>query len=399
MEKRYSQLGARAKLVLADAFAVAGKMGHSSVGSEHFLWGLLASENEGQILLKQVGLRQKAVEEAILHLVGKGCGGMEPRGMTPRGKHILEQAGREAERLGADEVGCDHLLYAVLREEKGTALGILKQLEIPVQSLLEGVNDALQPPKIYRPAKRNSMVSDSLLRFGNDLTAMAEAGRLDPVVAREEEIGQLVHILCRRTKNNPCLVGEPGVGKTAVVEGLALAIRDGRVPECLVNKRILELELSAVIAGTKYRGEFEERIKAILREICRAGNVILFIDEIHTLVGAGGADGAIDAANILKPALARGELHLIGATTWGEYRKHIEKDSALERRFSVVPVEEPGREDAIAILEGLRPRYEDHHGVTIPRELLEVTVDLAVQYLTTRRLPDKAVDLLDEAAA
>ena len=232
---------------------------------------------------------------------------MPPRGMTPHGKHILEQAGREAERLGAGEVGCDHLLFALLREEKGTAMEVIKQLDAPLQTMVEGVGDLLQPPKIYRPVKRSSVINDSLLRFGTDLTTMAEEGRLDPVVAREEEIGQLIHILCRRTKNNPCLVGDPGVGKTAVVEGLALAIRDGRVPECLVNKRILDLELSSVIAGTKYRGEFEERIKAILREVCRADNIILFIDEIHTLVGAGGADGAIDAANILKPALARGD--------------------------------------------------------------------------------------------
>jgi len=399
MEKKYNRLGVRTKLVLTDAFAFAGQMGHTSVGSEHLLWGMLASENEGQTILKQAGLRKKAVEEVVLRLVGKGNWDMPPRGMTPHGKHILEQAGWEAERLGAGEVGCDHLLFALLREEKGTAMEVIKQLDAPLQTMVEGVGDLLQPPKIYRPVKRSSVINDSLLRFGTDLTTMAEEGRLDPVVAREEEIGQLIHILCRRTKNNPCLVGDPGVGKTAVVEGLALAIRDGRVPECLVNKRILDLELSSVIAGTKYRGEFEERIKAILREVCRADNIILFIDEIHTLVGAGGADGAIDAANILKPALARGDLHLIGATTWGEYRKYVEKDSALERRFSVVPVEEPHRDATVEILDGLRPRYEAHHGIRISREILPLVVDRSIQYLPSRRLPDKAVDLLDEAAS
>ena len=325
-------------------------------------------------------------------------------GYSPRAARILEEAHRQAARFGQKQTGTEHLLLALIKEGENVAVRLLNTLGANVQKIYVDTLIAIgQDGNLYKEdlgKKGDRKAKQSTLeQYSRDLTALAREGRLDPVVGREEEIRRVVQILSRRTKNNPCLVGEPGVGKTAVVEGLAARIVAGDVPFTVQNKRVLTLDLSGMVAGSKYRGEFEERIKKVLKEVTEDGNIILFLDELHTIIGAGGAEGAIDASNIMKPSLARGEIQLIGATTIAEYRKYIEKDAALERRFQPVTVEEPTEEEAVRILEGIKGKYEDHHHVEITPEAIEAAVRLSSRYINDRNLPDKAIDLIDEAAA
>ncbi|MCI9144173.1 MAG: ATP-dependent Clp protease ATP-binding subunit, partial [Lachnospiraceae bacterium] len=333
-----------------------------------------------------------------------GVGIKERNGYSPRAKKILEEAHRQAERFGQQETGTEHILLAMIKEGENVAVRLLNTIGINLQKVYVdtlvaiGQDGNLYKEDLGRRGQGRGKTS-ALNQYSRDLTAMAREGMLDPVIGREDEIRRVIQILSRRTKNNPCLIGEPGVGKTAVVEGLAQRIVAGEVPFTVRDKRVLTLDLSGMVAGSKYRGEFEERIKRVIREVIEDGNVILFLDELHTLIGAGGAEGAIDASNILKPSLARGELQLIGATTIAEYRKYIEKDAALERRFQPVNVEEPAEEEAIRILEGIKEKYEEHHKVTITREAVEAAVRLSSRYINDRNLPDKAIDLIDEAAA
>ena len=398
----------RAQTALRLAQGCASELGHGYVGTEHLLLGL-AREGKGVAaqVLRGVGLDAARLKEHIARLVGVGESGSRPsQGLTPRCKRVIELALEESRKAGTRYVGTEHLLAGILREGEGVAVRVLASCGHSPGRLLLDVRAAMggESPPPYRSAgrpKNEREYGDTRLldQFSRDLTAMAAGGLLDPVVGRENEISRVIQILSRRRKNNPALIGEPGVGKTAVVEGLARRMAAGEVPEELRSRRLLALDLSAMVAGTKYRGEFEEKLKHILGEVRRAGNIILFIDELHTIVGAGSAEGAIDAANILKPALARGEIQVIGATTIDEYRRHIEKDSALERRFQPVTVREPDRDQTLAILRGLRGRYETHHHLTITDGALEAAVDLSIRYLPQRFLPDKAIDLVDEAAS
>ena len=377
------------------------------MGSEHLLLGLLREEQGlAARVLNHAGLSEADVTNAITALVGVGIPGALPsQGLTPRCKHIIEAAILEAGRLGHRYVGTEHLLLGLLQERDGVAGRVLAHTGKEPRKLYSEVLSALgsEPSASpFRPNRpREKEVSDTKLldQFSRDLTRLAAAGSLDPVVGREREIRRVIQILSRRTKNNPVLIGEPGVGKTAVAEALAQRITAGDVPDGLLNRRVVALDLSSTIAGTKYRGEFEERVKNILAELRRAGDVILFLDELHTLVGAGSAEGAIDAANIIKPPLSRGEIQVIGATTLTEYRKYIEKDPALERRFQPVTVTEPDPETALSILKGLRDRYEAHHRLSISDGALDAAVSLSRRYLPDRFLPDKAIDLMDEAAS
>ncbi len=387
---------------------IASRLGHGYVGSEHLLLSLLHFERgQGAQLLLRYGVQESALRRSVLELVGAGTPGAAPElGLTPCCRHIIQLAAEEQGRLRSGEVTPDHLMLGLLREREGMACLLLKRakLDCPLvyrqlAALMGDGSGAASPSR--KPGRETETVRESRLldQFGRDLTRMAENGRLDPVTGREQELDRMIQILCRRTKNNPILLGDPGVGKTAVAEALAQRIADGRVPSPLRERRILAVDLSSTVAGTKYRGEFEERVKRILREVQRLGNIILFIDEIHTLIGAGSAEGSIDAADILKPALSRGELQVIGATTQEEYRKHICKDAALARRFQPIQVEPPDRATAVAILTALRPRYEAHHQLTISQGAIEAAVDYSVRYLPDRFLPDKAIDLMDEAAA
>ena len=331
----------------------------------------------------------------------------EPSGYTPRVRHILDNAAREAARFKSELIGTEHILIAIIKETDSVASRLLNTIGVPVKKMYVDLlmamgEDAGRVKEDFqngRPRGNDKKSTATLDQYSRDLTQMAREGRLDPVIGREEEIQRVIQILSRRTKNNPCLIGEPGVGKTAIAEGLAARIVEGNVPETIKDKRLLTLDLSGMVAGSKYRGEFEERIKKVIAEVKNAGNVLLFLDEIHTIIGAGGAEGAIDASNILKPSLARGEIQLIGATTLEEYRKHIEKDAALERRFQPVKVEEPTAEEAIQILRGLKGRYEEHHHVTITDEAVVAAVKLSKRYINDRFLPDKAIDLIDEASS
>ena len=384
----------------------AARLGHSYVGSEHLLLGLASQEySMASRLLREAGADSQTLRAAIAQLVGTGVPNRTlHQGLTPQCCQVIQRAAAECRRLQQPSVSAEHLLLGLLREPNCSAVRLLADCQVDSQGLYRAVCASLGGEEnplrsIRREPERVSGDTRQLDQCARDLTRMAADGRLDPVIGREEELQRVIQILSRRTKNNPALIGEPGVGKTAVAEGLALAIADGTAPAHLLGRRVCALDLSAMVAGTKYRGEFEEKLKHVLQEVRRAGNIILFIDELHTIVGAGSAEGAIDAANILKPALSRGEIQVIGATTLDEYRKYIEKDSALERRFQPITVREPTREQTLAILKGLRGRYESHHHLTITDRALEAAVDLSIRYLPQRFLPDKAIDLVDEAAS
>ena len=388
----------------------ANDLGHNYVGTEHLLVGLLLEE-EGVAsrVLEANGVNADKVKELISQLIfpTQNVGTIGETVYTPGAVRVLNQSYREAVRFKAPLIGTEHLLIAMIRESDCAAVRLLNTMDVSLQKLYvdlrsamgEDGADAREELQSSRAGKDSSASTPTLNSFSRDLTKLAREGKLDPVIGRESEIQRVVQILSRRTKNNPCLIGEPGVGKTAVVEGLAQMIAGGNVPETIADKRVMTLDLSGMVAGSKYRGEFEERIKKVISEVTEDGNVLLFLDEIHTIIGAGGAEGAIDASNILKPSLARGELQLIGATTREEYRKYIEKDAALERRFQPVVVEEPNEEQSIAILKGLRPKYEEHHKVTITDDAVVAAVRLSARYINDRFLPDKAIDLIDEAAS
>ena len=390
----------------------AGELGHGYVGTEHLLLGLMR-EDEGMAhtVLTEAGLTDDLLTEMVRKSVGAGLPGGNPaQGLTPRAKHVVEIAMEDSIRGGYAYIGTEHLLAGILREGNNMAVRILRSAGVDARQLytalmkkLTAAPRAAQSGDSRTPAagsaKEDGKGSKTLAEFTRDLTADARTGKLDPVIGRDDEIQRVIQILSRRTKNNPCLIGEPGVGKTAIAEGLARKIAMGDVPENLLDKKLLSLDLSGMVAGTKYRGEFEERIKKVMQEVQKNGNIILFIDELHTIVGAGSAEGAVDAANIIKPALGRGEIQIIGATTLNEYRKYIEKDAALERRFQPVTVGEPSQETTLEILKGLREKYEQHHKLHITDEALKAAVELSTRYINDRFLPDKAIDLMDEAAS
>ena len=395
----------QAKEVLKIAKTVARELRHPYIGTEHLLVGLkkVYTGVAGQVLALS-GVSEENIRKIIDELVSPGEGApvtANPQ-MSPRLEYILEESKEEALRLRSEETGTEHMLLAILRDVDCVAARILLTLNINLQKMCQDilVSTGADPREYMEETQEDGRRRNSVLeQYGTDLTVQAAEGKMDPVIGREKEIERLMQILSRRTKNNPCLVGEPGVGKTAVLEGLAQRIARGVVPEAMKNRRIVTMDLSGMIAGSKYRGEFEERMKRLIQEVKAAGNVILFLDEVHTIIGAGGAEGAMDASNILKPSLARGELQLIGATTIVEYRKYIEKDAALERRFQPVTVEEPTCEECLEILRGLRGKYEEHHHVAVQEEALEAAVSLSERYISDRFLPDKAIDVLDEACA
>ena len=402
-----SQFTDKAQNALSHAGRCARSLKQGYIGTEHILFGLI---KEGTGVAARVmtdnGIQEDQVLNMLKDLIAfeNGVQLKEREGYSPRAKRILEEAHRQAERFGQHLTGTEHILLAIIKEGENVAVRLLNALGVNVQKLYVDTLLAIgQDGNLYKEDlnKKNAGKGKTatLDQYSRDLTALARAGKLDPVVGREDEIRRVIQILSRRTKNNPCLIGEPGVGKTAVVEGLALRIVSGDVPFTVQNKRLLTLDLSGMVAGSKYRGEFEERIKKVVKEVIEDGNVILFLDELHTIIGAGGAEGAIDASNILKPSLARGEIQLIGATTIAEYRKYVEKDAALERRFQPVSVEEPTEEEAIRILEGIKHKYENHHKVTISTEATEAAVRLSNRYINDRNLPDKAIDLIDEATS
>ena len=401
MQSRFTN---NAQEALNYASRCAGRLKQGYVGTEHILAGLV-KEQEGVAhrVLSDNGLQLQQILDMIQELIAfeNGTGLKEREGYSPRAKKILEEAHRQAARFGQKETGTEHILLAMIREGENVAVRLMNTMGINLQKVYVETLVAIgQDGNLYKEdLGRRKGKPGALAQYSRDLTALAREGRLDPCIGRDEEIRRLVQILSRRTKNNPCLIGEPGVGKTAVVEGLAQRIVEGNVPFTIKEKRVLTLDLSGMVAGSKYRGEFEERIKRVIREVVEDGNVLLFLDELHTLIGAGGAEGAIDASNILKPSLARGEMQLIGATTIAEYRKYIEKDAALERRFQPVNVEEPTQEEAVRILEGIKEKYEEHHKVNITPEAVEAAVRLSSRYINDRNLPDKAIDLRDEAAA
>ena len=402
-----SQFTDKAQNALAQASRCARSLKQGYIGTEHILVGLL-KEDTGVAakVLADNGVETGQVMDMIRDLIAfeNGVAVKDREGYSPRAARILEEAHHQAARFGQKQTGTEHLLLALIKEGENVAVRLLNTLGANVQKIYVDTLIAIgQDGNLYKEdlgKKGDRKAKQSTLeQYSRDLTALAREGKLDPVVGRDEEIRRVIQILSRRTKNNPCLVGEPGVGKTAVVEGLATRIVAGDVPFTVQNKRVLTLDLSGMVAGSKYRGEFEERIKKVLKEVTEDGNIILFLDELHTIIGAGGAEGAIDASNIMKPSLARGEIQLIGATTIAEYRKYIEKDAALERRFQPVTVEEPTEEEAVRILEGIKGKYEAHHHVTITPEAVEAAVRLSSRYINDRNLPDKAIDLIDEAAA
>lgn len=399
----------KANKALNLAIAVASQLGHTYIGSEHILFGLVA-EGSGvaATLLAKKNVTKEIVEEKLETTIGKGVPShVTPADFTPRTKRILEMAIAESRRLGHSYVGTEHILMAMLKEQDSYGVLFMRELNVNTKDLytecVNEIGDSRESNAEFDSPQGRSGSGDAgtgaLSKYGRDLTELAKNNKIDPVIGRQQEIERVIQILSRRTKNNPCLIGEPGVGKTAIAEGLAQKIVTGEVPETLKNKKIFSLDLTAMLAGAKYRGDFEERIKGAIDEVAKSGNIILFIDELHTIIGAGAAEGAVDAANILKPQLARGEIQIIGATTIEEYRKHIEKDAALERRFQPVMVAEPNEEDATKILFGLRDKYEAHHKIKISDEAIRAAVQLSSRYITDRYLPDKAIDLIDEAAS
>ena len=397
----------KANEALNAAIEYAENLGHTYIGSEHLLLGLLTSEGSvAYTALTARNITADDVENAVRNSVGIGTPTvLSPNDFTPRSKNIIETSITIARSLGHGYVGTEHLLIAIIRDSSCYAMDILDSMNVSAADIAEEITKNVnvsqnETSNSKNPSKaKGKTETPTLDQFGRDLTAVARQGKIDPVIGRQKEIERVIQILCRRTKNNPCLIGEPGVGKTAIAEGLALKIASGEVPEILKDKRIVALDLTGMVAGTKYRGDFEERIKSAIDEVSKSGNIILFIDEVHTLIGAGSAEGAVDAANILKPALARGEMQVIGATTIEEYRKNIEKDSALERRFQSVLVGEPSREETVEILKGIRDKYEAHHKVKITDEAIEAAVKMSSRYIGDRFLPDKAIDLIDEAAS
>src|SRR5215216_1440817 len=404
----------RAQQVLALARKEADRFNHNFVGTEHLLLGLIKlGQGVAVNVLQKMGLDLETVRMEVEKQVGTGPDqkmiGNIP--YTPRVKKVLALAAKEAKALNHTYVGTEHILLGLLREGDGVAARVLKNLDVDIEQTRQEILKELDPNFTSQeeqpaseapekaPEKKGEIKTPALKAFGRDLTEIARKGEMDPVIGRVKEISRVIQILCRRTKNNPVLVGEAGVGKTAIVEGLAQEITKGNVPEILADKRVITLDLALMVAGTKYRGQFEERIKAVMDEIKRAKNVIIFIDEMHTIVGAGAAEGAMDASNIFKPALSRGELQCVGATTLNEYRKYIEKDSALDRRFQSVKVEAPSVDDTIQILKGIRGKYEDHHKATFTDKSLEAAAKLSDRYITGRFLPDKAIDVMDEAGS
>ena len=397
----------KAKKAIEIANDISIQLGHNYIGTEHILYGLV-KEGEGIAakVLNNKGITEENVKEKIEELLGIGKEIKETLGFTPRTKRVLENAFLEAKRIGYNYIGTEHLLLAIMKEDDCVAIRIITDLDVEISKIYSEIAKVINEEEYDKDIKRDkthergsSANTTTLNQFGEDLTLQAENGKFDNIIGRDKEIERIIQILSRRTKNNPCLIGEPGVGKTAIVEGLAEKIIMGEVPEGLKDKRIVSMDISGMVAGAKYRGDFEERIKKALNEVKKVGDVILFIDEVHTIVGAGAAEGAIDAANILKPLLARGEIQLIGATTIEEYRKYIEKDSALERRFSTVDIGEPTEAQTIEIIKGIRDKYEAHHNVKITDEAINAAVSLSVRYITDRFLPDKAIDLIDESAS
>src|SRR3990172_5944122 len=403
MADRFDKFTERARRVLTLAQEEALRFNHNYIGTEHLLLGLVR-EGEGVAakVLANLGVELNKVRSAVEFIIGRGDRAvMGEIGLTPRAKKVIELAVDEARRLGHHYIGTEHLLLGLVREGEGIAAGVLESLGVSLEKLRAEVTRILSQsmPQGVAQGGRAATRTPTVDQLGIDLTAAARAGKLDPVIGREKEIERVVQILSRRTKNNTVLIGEPGVGKTAIVEALAQRVTKGEVPEMLLNRRLVTLDIGSLVAGTKYRGEFEERLKKVIEELKSAGNCVLFIDEMHMLVGAGAAEGAVDAANILKPSLARGEVQCIGATTLDDYRKYIEKDAALERRLQPILVEEPSVEETIEILHGIRERYEEHHRLTISDEALRAAAQLASRYVSDRFLPDKAIDLVDEAAS
>lgn len=407
MKYNFNGFTSKANEALNEAISSAEQLGHTYVGSEHLLLGLLKiGSGVAAVVLNKSGVTAEKVEMLMRSSIGCGTPTrLSPDYFTPRAKRVIESAMAGCSSMGKKYVGTEHLLLAILGEGDNYAVRFLNELGADVAGLTSAALKAsgISPEEAGSVASAAGTPKDSKLptlsKYGRDLTEEARKGKIDPVIGRENEIERVIQVLCRRTKNNPCLIGEPGVGKTAIVEGLAQKIANGEVPEILSDKRVFTLDLTGMVAGTKYRGDFEERIKAVIDEVTKSGNIILFIDEVHTIIGAGSAEGSTDAANILKPALARGEFQLVGATTITEYRKNIEKDSALERRFQPVTVAEPTEEDSVLILKGLRDKYEAHHKVKITDAAIEAAVKLSSRYISDRFLPDKAIDLIDEAAS